>query len=165
MFANWRRLVKKHDTSKALWKHFLVFAVRRSRYLRFPTAEWTKSLNWHLHWKAFHRAFCQAFQAGMKWMRASLQMMHCWMYVGANSHHYECRWERKMNRQGSLRRWRISLLMDYVHVFNEVLRQQDTVKDGFFPWSSSSEFKFIEFCDAETSQRLYLLLFHHYNTN
>lgn len=38
-----------------------------------------------------------------------------------------------MNRQGSLRRWRISLLMDYVHVFNEVLRQQDPVKDGFFP--------------------------------
>jgi len=51
------------------------------------------------------------------------------MYVGANSHHCECRWERKMNRQGSSRRWSISLLMDYVHVFNEVY----PIKDGFSP--------------------------------
>lgn len=112
----------------------------KSSYLRFPCAEWTKSLNWHLHWKAFHRVFCQAFQTGMKWMRASLQMMHCWMYVGENSDHCECRWERKMNRQGSSGRRRISLLMDSVYVFNEVY----PIKDGFSPWSSSLKINYIE---------------------
>lgn len=130
----------------------------KSSYLRFPSAEWTKSLNWHLHWKAFHRVFCQAFQTGIKWMRASLQMMHCWMYVGANSHYCECRWERKMNRQGSSRR--ISLLMDYVHVFNEVY----PIKDGFSPDPPLSKLHW-KINNGETSQRLYMLLFRHYTTN
>lgn len=113
--------INKQDTSGTLWKHFLLFAVWRS-YLGFPSSEWTKSLKWHLHWKAFHRAFCQAFQIGMEWNEwgASLQVMPCWIYVGANSHHCGCRWERKMNGQWSLLRRTTSLLMDSMRSFNEV---------------------------------------------